>query len=41
MNDSYDRELAENFLTFMLDYYAMIRRHIVEKNEIRFHSHGF
>ena len=25
----------------MLDYYAMIRRHIVEKNEIRFHSHGF
>ena len=41
MNDSYDRELAETFLTFMLDYYAMIRRHIVEKNEIRFHSHGF
>ena len=25
----------------MLDYYAMIRRHIVEKNEIRFHPHGF
>lgn len=25
----------------MLDYYAMIRRHIVEKNDIRFHSHGF
>lgn len=25
----------------MLDYYAMIRRHIVEKNNIRFHSHGF
>ena len=41
MNDSYDRKVAENFLTFMLDYYAMIRRHIVEKNEIRFHSHGF
>lgn len=41
MNDSYDREVAENFLAFMLDYYAMIRRHIVEKNEIRFHSHGF
>ena len=41
MNDSYDREVAEKFLAFMLDYYAMIRRHIVEKNEIRFHSHGF
>ena len=41
MNDSYDRKVAENFLAFMLDYYAMIRRHIVEKNEIRFHSHGF
>lgn len=41
MNDSYDREVAENFLAFMLDYYAMIRRHIVEKNDIRFHSHGF
>ncbi len=41
MNDSYDREVAEKILAFMLDYYAMIRRHIVEKNEIRFHSHGF
>lgn len=36
-----DLELARTFLNFMVDYYAMIRRHLVETNQFRFNSHGF
>lgn len=34
-------ETARVFLNFMVDYYAMIRRHIVETNQFRMNSHGF
>lgn len=36
-----DLELARTFLNFMVDYYALIRRHTVETNQFRFNSHGF
>ena len=36
-----DMETAGAFLTFMLDYYALIRRHMVETNQFRIHSHCF
>lgn len=36
-----DLELARTFLNFMVDYYALIRRHLVETNQFRLSSHGF
>ncbi len=36
-----DLATARVFLDFMVDYYAMIRRHFIDANEFRFHSHGF
>ncbi|MBO7404294.1 MAG: MarR family transcriptional regulator [Clostridia bacterium] len=41
MADRQDIEIARDFLNFMVDYYALTRRHIVETNQYRFHSHGF
>ena len=41
MTDRQDIEIARDFLNFMVDYYALTRRHIVETNQYRFHSHGF
>ena len=41
MADRQDVEIARNFLDFMVNYYALIKRHIVETNQYRFHSHGF
>lgn len=34
-------ELARTFLNFMVDYYALLRRHLIETNQFRFNSHGF
>ena len=34
-------EIARDFLNFMVNYYAMTKRHVVETNQYRFHSHGF
>ncbi len=36
-----DLAKARIFLDFMVDYYAMMRRHLVDSNEFRLHSHGF
>lgn len=36
-----DLELARTFLNFMVDYYALLRRHLIETNQFRFNSHGF
>ena len=36
-----DLAIARKFLDFMVDYYAMMRRHLVDTNEYRMHSHGF
>ena len=41
MADRQDLEIARDFLNFMVNYYAMIKRHVVETNQYRFHSHGF
>ena len=41
MTDRQDLEIARDFLNFMVNYYAMTKRHIVETNQYRFHSHGF
>ena len=41
MADRQDIEIARDFLNFMVDYYAVVKRHIVETNQYRFHSHGF
>lgn len=36
-----DGAVAEEFLRFMMDFYALVRRHLVEENRFRIHSHGF
>jgi len=41
MADRQDLEIARDFLNFMVNYYAMTKRHVVETNQYRFHSHGF
>lgn len=41
MHDMLDIDTARVFLNFMVDYYALLRRHIVEANQFRFNSHGF
>ena len=41
MAELQDLEIARDFLNFMVDYYSLTRRHIVETNQYRFHSHGF
>lgn len=41
MMDTSDFKLARDFLNFMVDYYALIRRHEIETNEYRANSHGF
>lgn len=41
MSDIRDVEIAQDFLHFMVDYYSLIRRHTVETNQFRVHSHGF
>ena len=41
MVDTSDFKIARDFLNFMVDYYALIRRHEIETNEYRANSHGF
>ena len=41
MHDMIDIDTARVFLNFMVDYYALLRRHIIEANQFRFNSHGF
>lgn len=41
MMDTSDFKIAKDFLNFMVDYYALIRRHEIETNEYRANSHGF
>ncbi len=41
MMDTSDFKVARDFLNFMVDYYALIRRHEIETNEYRANSHGF
>lgn len=41
MMDTSDFKIARDFLNFMVDYYALIRRHEIETNEYRANSHGF
>lgn len=41
MPDSKNIETADRFIDFIFDFYSLIRRHIVEINPYRIHSHGF
>ncbi len=41
MMDTSDFKIARDFLDFMVDYYALTRRHEIETNEYRANSHGF
>ena len=41
MAEKADIGIARDFLNFMVNYYAVIKRHVVETNQYRFHSHGF
>ena len=41
MTDSADFQTARAFMNFMVDYYALVRRHEIETNEYRTNSHGF
>lgn len=41
MPEASDIQLAKEFLNFMVDYYALTRRHTIETNEYRTNSHGF
>ncbi len=36
-----DLELARTFLNFIVNYYALMRRHLIETNQFRVGSHGF
>ncbi len=39
--EAQDLQLAKDFLNFMVDYYALTRRHEIETNQYRANSHGF
>jgi len=41
MNEKNDVEIARKFLDFMVDYYALMRRHTGETTEYKRNSHGF
>ncbi len=41
MPEASDIVVAKEFLNFMVDYYALTRRHTIETNEYRTNSHGF
>ncbi len=41
MSDKKTTETAEQFISFIFDFYSLIRRHTVETNQFRIHSHGF
>jgi len=41
MMETSDFKIAKDFLNFMVDYYALTRRHEIETNEYRANSHGF
>ena len=41
MHNADDIVVAKEFLNFMVDYYALTRRHTIETNEYRSNSHGF
>ncbi len=41
MSDTKTFDTARAFMNFMVGYYALIRRHLVETNQFRIHSHGF
>lgn len=39
--DTTDLKFAQDFLNFMVDYYALIHRHEIETSEYKANSHGF
>jgi len=41
MSDHKSIETADRFIDFIFEFYSLIRRHIVEINPYRIHSHGF
>ena len=41
MPNSKNIETADTFIDFIFEFYSLIRRHIVEINPYRIHSHGF
>ncbi len=41
MKEKHDVDVARKFLDFMVDYYALIRRHTGETTEYKRNSHGF
>jgi len=41
MKELNDIDIARKFLDFMVDYYALMRRHTVETTEYKRNSHGF
>ena len=41
MPDSKITHTADSFIEFIFEFYSLIRRHIVEINPYRIHSHGF
>ena len=41
MKEKNDVEIARKFLDFMVDYYALMRRHTGETTEYKRNSHGF
>lgn len=41
MAERKDKLTADVFMRFMVEYYALVRRHIIETNQFRLHSHGF
>ena len=41
MSERKSAETADRFINFIFEFYSLIRRHIVEINPYRIHSHGF
>jgi DNA-binding MarR family transcriptional regulator len=41
MSERKSAETADRFIDFIFEFYSLIRRHIVEINPYRIHSHGF
>ena len=41
MKNSIEHDVATECLEFMFEYYTIVRKHIVEENNVRFHSHSF
>ena len=41
MSDVKNIETARAFMHFMIEYNSLIRRHLIERNQFRIHSHSF